>query len=164
MKGFIMYKIITLSCLLLCSFAMVFAGSPDYRIKGRLDEKNVKYSIDKDGDFRIILGRDNTRSQMVLINSNTTRYQAMEVREIYSFAYKGKLDSALMRELLEANSSLKFGAWGMWKDKAGRDDIVVFSAKIPVNLDIDALYSVIWFVGEVADDFEKKYMHGSDKM
>ena len=151
-------KIAGLVCLLVCAASMVFAGSPDYRVKSRLDAKGFNYKIDDEGDFRIILKFDNGRTQLLWVNSNTENYKGMEIREVWSTGYKGYISSNIMKNLLRGSQTKKLGAWGVNKDF----NRAYFTAKIPADLDRDALINTIWFVGEAADEFERDYMGGDD--
>ena len=144
--------------LVCCVIGSVFAGSPDNRVKNRLDSRDFKYKITDSGDFRIIVELDNGRTQLLFVNSETETLNNMEIREVWSVGYKGSMTAAVMRNMLRRSEKLKIGAWGI--NEAG--DRGYFTAKIPANLETDDLIKVIFVVGEAADELEKDVVGTDD--
>jgi len=64
------------------------SNRPDHRVSSILDQLGLNYEVDGDGDFRLLFGLGDGRSQLVFVDSKTYRYQGLEVRSIWSPAYK----------------------------------------------------------------------------
>ncbi len=138
--------------------SQLFAGSPDQRIKKILDEAELKYTIDDDGDFKMVLDMENGRSQLCYINSNVQDFQSMQIREIWSPGFKseGPLPAAVANRLLEESHNKKIGAWETWVGSNGKTRMAVFTIKVdadcsPANLLIAVLGAV-----QAADSMEKE--------
>jgi len=118
----------------------------------------LKYQIDSDGDFKLLFGLEDNRSQWIYINSNTERFHGLEIREVWSFAIdiSGLPDPGLMLYLLKNNRELKFGSWRM-SEKSGGGYFVIFAAQTSAESDADMLYAVMEMVMSVADGLEKMY-------
>ena len=82
-----MKKLFALLAALVC--ASVAFGA-DLRVQSALDDAGLKYTIDDDGDFRLLFGQEDDRSQLVWINSNTEEYGNMELREVWGIGYRLK--------------------------------------------------------------------------
>lgn len=55
----------------------------DHRVEKNLKELEYKYTILKDGAFKLVFNLDDNRSQVVFIESNSENYRNFEVREIW---------------------------------------------------------------------------------
>ena len=153
-------KIKTLSImLLLLGCSVLFAKAPDYRVKNRLDARDFKYKITENGNFRMIIKLSNNRTQLVFVQSNTSKLGNMEIREVWSVGYKGQLNASVMRNMLRRSEKLKLGAWGINSD----EDRGIFTAKIPAQLPAEDLVKTIFTVAEAADELEQD-VHGSDDL
>jgi hypothetical protein len=90
------------------------APSPpvDPRVEALLKAARLVYSID-DGDFRLNYDIDDQRSQRVWISSGTRRIEALEFRDVWSVAARGKgeVPAELARMLLAENVRVILGAW-----------------------------------------------------
>jgi hypothetical protein len=64
--------------------ARLQAGEPDQRVEKALKKLGLKYTVDKDGDFKLIFTTEGDRTQVVFINSGTETLRKMEIREIWS--------------------------------------------------------------------------------
>jgi hypothetical protein len=51
--------------------ARLQAGEPDQRVEKALKKLGLKYTVDKDGDFKLIFTTQGDRTQVVFINSGT---------------------------------------------------------------------------------------------
>lgn len=127
----------------------------DVRISAALDRQEVKYEIDEDGDFRIIFPTDDDgdRTQLVFVNSNVEKYgDKLEIREIWSLGYKndGSVPPALVKKAAKMSRDYIVGAWEVIGDNR-----LALVAKVPANLDDDALVGTIGSIGKKADAFEK---------
>lgn len=128
--------------------------TPDPRVQKLLDEAEVKYTIDDDGDFRVINRIDSTRTHLAWIISRTSTYGKIEVRDVMSVAYKttGNLDPRLMQRLLEQNNRTKIGAWAVQRE----DDvsIVLFKTQIAADAEFGPLLHAVLVVTNTADELE----------
>ena len=142
--------------------ARLQAGEPDQRVEKALKKLGLKYTVDKDGDFKLILATQGDRSQVVFINSHTETLRKMEIREIWSPAAKfsSTPPSALSQALLEKNGSFKIGSYAY--KKAGDVYVLVFHAQISANASAEELLSVVIGVAMMADATESDIMQTDD--
>jgi hypothetical protein len=142
--------------------ARLQASGPDQRVEKALKKLGLKYTVDKDGDFKLILATQGDRSQVVFINSDTETLRKMEIREIWSPAAKfsSTPPSALSQALLEKNGSFKIGSYAY--KKAGDVYVLVFHAQISANASAEELLSVVIGVAGVADATESDIMQTDD--
>jgi hypothetical protein len=135
----------------------------DARVRRALEQAELKYTVDDDGDFRLVFEEDGDRTQLVFVNSKTSTYKSMEVREVWSFGYRVDEDEIIPRARLEAllqkNSSYKVGAWGLSSN--GRN--VVFTIRIPADADAEMLDDAARLASETADELELDWS-GDDKL
>ncbi|HET6397363.1 MAG TPA: hypothetical protein VFF91_11040 [Pseudoxanthomonas sp.] len=104
---------------------------PDPGLAPKLKEIGYEYEIDDDGDYKLVLGVEGERTQLVFVRSAVEAYGSHRVREIWSPAYAAPEDAfpaAVANRLLEASSDLKLGSW----IKQGRYAVLV------VKLDAEA--------------------------
>ncbi|MCX7930618.1 MAG: hypothetical protein N2663_07865 [Chlorobi bacterium] len=137
-------------------------GKPDPRVKAILEEADVKYTIDGDGDYRVVNRVDSTRTQLAWILSRTSNYGKIEVRDVISIAYKTSenLSPRLMQRLLEANNRTKIGAWAIQRE--GDQTIVLFRTQIAANTDALLLLHAILAVTLSADALEQELLGTDD--
>jgi len=142
--------------------ARLQASGPDQRVEKALKKLGLKYTVDKDGDFKLILATQGDRSQVVFINSDTETLRKMEIREIWSPAAKfsSTPPSALSQALLEKNGSFKIGSYAY--KKAGDVYVLVFHAQISANASAEELLSVVIGVAMMADATESDIMQTDD--
>lgn len=145
--------------LLSTTAATTLRAEADQRIKKALDELDVKYVIDDDGDYAITIYEAEGRSQLVYVVSETDSIEGFEIRDIFSYAVRDKaptleMTSGLMRT---SNKSL-IGAFEM---TSGGN--ILYIAKIPANLPPKQLHGIIRAVAAYADDAEKEIL-GSDEL
>jgi hypothetical protein len=153
--------IATITTLALCfsSLQPADAGTADPRIKAVLDKAGMKYEITADGDFKVVMRFDDTRTQLILINSNTERLNEtnMEIREIYSVAYRanGSISVEVANQLMKDSQKRKIGAWEIISLENG-SSMAVFDAKVNADISSENLEKVIRLVGIRADVMEKE--------
>jgi len=142
--------------------ARLQASGPDQRVEKALKKLGLKYTVDKDGDFKLILATQGDRTQVVFINSDTETLRKMEIREIWSPAAKfsSTPPSALSQALLEKNGSFKIGSYAY--KKAGDVYVLVFHAQISANASAEELLSVVIGVAMMADATESDIMQTDD--
>lgn len=158
LKPLSLATIATLSLVLGC-FQPAYAGTADPRVKATLDKAGLKYEITADGDFKVLMKFDDTRSQIILINSNTEKIKEtnLEIREVYSAAYKtnGNLPLEIANQLMKDSQKRKIGAWELISMGNGTA-MAVFNAKVGTDISGDNLEKVINLVGVRADVMEKE--------
>ena len=136
---------------------MIGAKQGDSRVQALLEELELKYDIDSDGDFRVGFELDNGRTQLAFIRSETTQFGKFDIREIFSVAHisEGPLDRQLANALLIYNAHVKLGSWRVSRQQDDRC-IVVFAVQIAANTDAASLYTALRLVIDTADDIERK--------
>ena len=158
LKPLSIVTIVTLA-LVLGYFQPAHAGTADPRVKAALDKAGLKYEMTSDGDFKVLMRFDDTRTQTILINSNTEKLKEtnLEIREIYSVAYQtnGNLSVEVANQLMKDSQKRKVGAWELISTNNGTS-MAVFDAKVNADLSADNLEKVIRLVGIRADVMEKE--------
>jgi len=136
---------------------MIGSSTTDSRIKNLLDQAEIKYEVDSDGDFKVLFGVGDGRSQVAFINSNTERLMDMEIREIWSVAHKsdGPLPQALANDLLERNKRVKLGSWGVTKMRDGAH-LTIYTIHMAAETDVSTLVAALKVVLEQADGLEQE--------
>ncbi len=157
MKKMVVVLTATLVCLAPFVIAQVGAKKAgDPRVEKILKEADLKYTVDGDGDFRLINDVGDGRTQLALILSNTSELGTLEIRQIWSIAYGSKtpFSARVANRLLEQNSRVKLGAWQV--RTMGDDYVAVFSAQIAADTDRLSLLSALHAVTTTADEIEKE--------
>ena len=128
----------------------------DARVERLLKEAAAEYSVDADGDFRLVYDIGGGRSQVVWIPSGTSDFGALEIRQIWSIAHrsKGPLAADLANRLLERNGAVILGAW--LTEQAGDEVGVIFAVQVAAETDSLSLRSAIHAVATTADAMEKE--------
>lgn len=132
------------------------SGVADQRVKKALDQTDMDYTIDKDGDFRFRFELPNDRVQIVFINSKTEKYGNFEIREIWSAGYQSDapFSAAIANRLLVNNFETKLGAWQT--TRLNNKNVAVFTAKVDASLSAQQLEGVLMAVRKIADEMEKE--------
>jgi hypothetical protein len=128
----------------------------DSRIRAALDELELEYTVDKDGDFKLTFSFDDDRTQLLYINSGTETFKQLEIREVWSPAHKSSsaFSATLANKLLVDSQKRKIGAWSTMKYDDG-SHLAIFVAKIDANADAQSLHAVIKAVVTTADAMEE---------
>ena len=134
----------------------------DPRIRTILDEEDIKYEIDSDGDYKIILGLEDDRSQVVFINSNTETFADVEIREVWSIGLKGsgQLSAEMANELLRRNQQYKVGGWSI--AQSDEQILALFKIVISAEANKSELISVLLASAVQADEIEKEFLGNDD--
>lgn len=157
MKMMVVVSIAMLACLAPFADAQVGAKKVgDPRVERLLQEAEMKYSIDNDGDFKLANDVGNGRTQLVWILSNTSELGTLEIRQIWSIAYSSEtpFSAKIANRLLEQNSKVKLGAWQV--RKMSDNYVAVFSAQIAADTDQLSLLLALHAVTTTADEIEKE--------
>jgi len=133
----------------------------DARVEAALKESKLAYGMDG-GDFRLKYDLDGGRSQLVWVASGTTKLDRLEIRDVWSVAYrsKGEVPADMAIHLLKENARMILGAWQV---NQGKDEyLIVFSAPVNATADASTLAEVIEVVTLSADRIEKE-LTGTDE-
>lgn len=137
------------------------AKGPDARVAAALKEVGLAYGIDG-GDYRLKYDLDGGRSQLVWVASGTSRLAELEIRDVWSVAYRahGAVPPDMAVKLLTENARMILGAWQV---NQGKDEfLIVFSAPVQANADAATLAEVIEVVTLSADRIEME-LTGQDQ-
>ena len=136
---------------------MIGAKQGDPRVQALLEELELKYDIDNDGDFRVGFELEDGRAQLAFIRSETTQFGKFDIREIFSVAYisEGPLDRDLANALLIYNAHVKLGSWRVERQQ-NNQCVVAFAVQIAANTDAKSLYTALRLVIDTADNVENK--------
>ena len=155
---------IMLAGLTTCAGAQVGAlKTGDPRVEKLLKDADLKYRVDKDGDFRLVNETKSDRRQIAFILSNTSKLRSLEIREVWSVGYRSKspFSASVSNRLLEQNSKVKLGAWQV--RKMGEDYVAVFVAQIAADTDKLSLLLSLHAVTTTADEMEEE-LTGKDDL
>lgn len=127
----------------------------DARVEKRLEEAGLNYKIDEDGDFRLEFALEDDRSQLVWISSKTASYEVLEVRDVWSVAFRSRdpLSAEVANLVLRKNGEMILGAWQV--KKWGDDYVLAYAAQVAANADAASLESAAEAVVVTADELEK---------
>jgi hypothetical protein len=130
--------------------------SPDQRVEKLLQAAELKYKIDEDGDFVVGNRIDEQRTQLAWILSRTSPLGTMEIRQIWSIAYRSEepISPKIAARLLEQNGQVKLGAWQV--RKMGQHYVALFCAQIAADTDTKTLLLALHAVTTTADEMEKE--------
>lgn len=146
--------------------ALASAGSiaadktADPVIAKQLDSLKLKYEVDSDGDYKIVMSVGNGRTQLAYIRSSTESYGANQVREIWSPGYKATsevLPEKVANRLLEHSNSVKLGGWVKQKSHA------VFVVKLSTSASAEELKDAIDAAVASADVIEQEFTGKKDE-
>lgn len=127
----------------------------DDRVARQLTEANLSYEVDDEGDYRLKYSLDDGRSQIAWVASGTSKLGDLEVRELWSIAYRatGQVPQEMANGLLLANARQALGAWQV--QRSGEEYMVVFSAPIDAKTDATTLALALDAVTKAADAMEQ---------
>jgi len=136
----------------------------DPRVKKMLDALELRYSVDNDGDFKVMVEFEDGRSQVAFIDSQTQLLGDFEIREVWSVAYvsEGYLDIDTANTLLMKNYELKIGSWRLIP---GGDNtyLATFCIQIAADCDPNSFWRTLAIVLQTADEMEAK-LTGADHL
>jgi hypothetical protein len=137
----------------------------DRKCQKTLDKANLKYEIDSDGDFKLVVQVANNRTQLVYVYSNTLTYDNVEVRTIMSPALVADTDEALtaetLRMLLVDNFENKMGSWEVVERPDG-GIVIQYVVKPPADMGPEDMRSMIGLAAIAADMIEQQITEGDD--
>lgn len=140
--------------------APAHAGDPS--VEARLEARGLKYDVDSDGDYKVVLSfTDEGRTQLVYVSGSTEDVSGLSIREVFAPAANIKTDGvtgAMALDLLRHSRKQKIGAWEI----AG--DYLYYVIKLPDSVDAAELHAAIRVAGSVADDKEIELSGKADKL
>lgn len=134
----------------------------DMSVAKRLDARGVTYTVDEDGDYKVIYNyADEGRTQLAFVSGATEDIAGFRIREVFAPAARvgqDGIDGARALALLADSRSQKLGAWEI----AG--DALYFVIKLPDSVDAAALEAAMDIVAQVADDKEIEFSGDRDEL
>lgn len=139
------------------------SAKEDNRVRQALENAGLKYSINKSGDFRLVIGVKDGRTQLVAVNSRTSTYDRIETRRVWAVAFSTgeEVSKSNLQTLLERNDDYKLGAWSL--DRENGKWFAKFRVSVPADCQGSELRSFIKCVAETTDEIEKAATGGADK-
>ncbi|MCS7189289.1 MAG: hypothetical protein RMJ66_05960 [Bacteroidia bacterium] len=141
-----------------------FLSAQNPKIKSLLDKAGLKYSVDSDGDFKLVFqDEDDKRSQLIFIMSAMETMGEEAIVEIWSPAYRRpEISSEVLLKLLQNSTNRKIGSWEV--HKTSENLVAVFKAKIPLSSLTPAFLKAVCIgIATTADDMEEELSPGSDE-
>jgi hypothetical protein len=137
---------------------MIEAKTGDNRVRRLLDEMQLKYKIDGNGNFVVPFTVGEDRSQIVYIDSESRSVEGLEVCHVWSLGLRSDaaLNADLANALLVYNASVDLGAWQLVRHNQDAGCTAIFVVPIAADTTTKALRSVMHAVGRAADDVEEK--------
>jgi hypothetical protein len=152
--------------IVISTFRSADAIEADARVRKALESAGLKYEIASDNTYKITIGLDNGRTQVVLVDSDTNKLNGakMEFRDVYSLGYKvnGALSQEIANKMMMQSHDKKIGAWEIFTQKDDSNRFAMFTAKIDAEMNGTNLKKIIESVGSIADDMEKELTNGKD--
>jgi len=142
--------------------APALPASADTSVAKRLDARGVSYTVDEDGDYRVVYQyTDEGRTQLAFVSGRTEDIAGFRVREVFAPAARlaeDRVDGTRALALLEDSRSRKLGAW----ETSG--DVLYFVIKLPDSVDAAGLEAALDIVAQVADDQEIEFSGERDDL
>jgi hypothetical protein len=146
----------------LAVLAPVGAGASDATVERRLNEQNLAYNIDSDGDYRTTFNyTSDRRTQLVYVSGKTETVSGVQIREIFSPAARMEADGVSGTKaiaLMENSSGQKVGAWEI------RGDTLYFVIKYPEPMSATQLRALMNAAGTAADNMEIEISGSKDAL
>lgn len=133
--------------------------APDASVATRLKAKDTPYTVDDDGDYRILVNVGEDRSQLVWVRSIVHKTDAQHVREIWTYGLRSeerRIPAHIANRLLSENMDLIVGAW------ARQDGNAILVLKINADADADTLDEAIDLAASIGDRMEQRLGTGDD--
>lgn len=147
---------------MLSFLAPVAAGASDATVERRLNEQNLAYNVDSDGDYRTTLNyTSDKRTQLVYVSGKTETVSGVQIREIFSPAAKMEADGVSGTKaiaLMENSSGQKVGAWEI------RGGTLYFVIKYPEPMSATHMRALMNAAGTAADNMEIEISGSKDAL
>lgn len=135
------------------------AKAPDPSIAKKLNLMGTPFTVDDDGDYRILVKIDDERSQLVWVRSVVNETDALRLREIWTYGLRSderRIPAHIANRLLSENMDLIVGAWARQQGNA------VLILKINADADADTLDEAIDLAASIGDRMEQRLVSGDD--
>lgn len=145
----------------LLALAAPLSWAGDASVEARLDARGIKYEIDGDGDYKVVVSyKAENRTQLVFVSGTSESIQGLLVREVFSPAGKVGADAIAGKalDLLKESRTLKIGGWEI----AG--DVLYYVIKLPDSVDAAQLEAAIDIAAETADNKEIELSGKKDEL
>ncbi|HMO67483.1 MAG TPA: hypothetical protein PKD92_04140 [Novosphingobium sp.] len=140
----------------------VGAGASDATVERRLNEQNLAYNIDSDGDYRTTFNYTaDKRTQLVYVSGKTETVSGVQIREIFSPAARMEADGVSGTKaiaLMEDSSGQKVGAWEI------RGGTLYFVIKYPEPMSATQLRALMNAAATAADNMEIEISGSKDAL
>ena len=128
-----------------------------------LDELKANYEIVEDGDYKLTIGFDDKRSQVVFVSSAVETLGKMPIREVWSIAnlyVPGNETAEIAVSLLKDGAGKILGGWQLrdFGDRLG----LVYCMQLPAGLDAEGLRTAYQQTAIIADEKEKELTNDQD--
>jgi tetratricopeptide (TPR) repeat protein len=136
-------------------------GQADPRVREILAGSDLKYSVNPDGNYKIIFDVGSGRTQILFVESNVETLGGLEIREVWSpigQTAEGSFPQTTADRLLRVGGALKVGAVEVVT--VDGKPTAYFSAKVPADLNAEQLMKVINAVATTADENENSLFGG----
>jgi len=138
------------------------ARAEDAAVARRLAQIGMKYTVDKDGDYKVTINfAKEHRTQMVFVSGATETLGGMTIHKIFSPAATvatDGIDGAKALELLRDSRVKKLGSWEI----EGANLYLV--VKVPDTLTAAQLETVMMATASLADDMELRLSGARDEL
>jgi len=128
------------------------AAAEDERVANRLDQEDLKYEVDPDGDYKLTFNyQAEGRTQLVFVSGKTETVGGLTIREVFSPAArveKDGIDGGKALELLGESGNNKVGSWEL------RGGVIYFVIKVLDSMSSAELKTLLQVAANAADDKE----------
>ena len=133
--------------------------APDPGIAPLLEAHDTPFTVDDDGDYRILVDVGDERTQIVWVRSVVHETDEQRIREVWTYGYRSeerRIPANVANRLLSENFELILGAWARSEGNA------VLVLKIPASASAEALNEAIDLAASIGDRMEKRLGPGDD--
>ena len=125
-------------------------------IERLLKSADLKYTVDKDGDYWLTFNCGDGRDQVIWIFARTEKLDECEFVRLASLAYHGTVTKQMVLEL--QSDVYTVGSWHIQKDENDEGKYFIgFRASIPKAISSVDFRSCCWAIVRAADALEKKW-------
>lgn len=131
----------------------------DTAVAARLDAKGTPYTVDADGDYRILVNVGEERTQLVWVRSVVHATDTQRIREIWTYGLRSderRIPAHIANRLLSANMELVVGAWA----RQGGNALLII--KIDADADAETLDETIDLAASIGDRMEQRLVTGDE--
>ncbi|MCX8111584.1 MAG: hypothetical protein N3E49_00080 [Bacteroidia bacterium] len=156
------YHGISWACIVLILVGERIVWAQNSKVQDLLNQAGLQYTVDKDGDYKLIFRLRSGRTQVLFINSTVEVMAGESIIEIWSPSYlQPEIDEEMLKRLLLDSGGRKIGAWEVASSPRGK--VAAFKVKLPLtSLTPSFLRAVCEGVVSTADEMENKLSPNSD--